>query len=267
MRINACSVAFRHLSVTAADLARYVAREGFDGLEIWAPHARALADDWCALPMRAPVPMLAGYLPLGLPGFDPDEAHALLDLTRRWGAARLRLFAGGTGSAATPPAAQRAVRDDLARVADMAAARGLSVAIETHPGTLADGVEATLDLLRALDHPAVVVNFDALHVWESGADPVAAFARLAPWVRHLHLKSVTGRDRLSVFAPDNIHDPQGDRRGICPLLEGAPDWRPLLAALPADMPASLEWFGPKPAATMAADLRALRALGAGARAA
>ncbi len=67
MRINACSVAFRHLDVTARDLARYVAREGFDGLEIWAPHARALAVEWRDLPQRPPVPMLAGYLTLGTP--------------------------------------------------------------------------------------------------------------------------------------------------------------------------------------------------------
>lgn len=63
MRIHACSVAFRHLDVTASELARYVAREGFDGLEIWAPHARALAQEWAALDRRPRVPMLAGYLP------------------------------------------------------------------------------------------------------------------------------------------------------------------------------------------------------------
>ncbi|WP_156118104.1 hypothetical protein [Paracoccus sp. PAMC 22219] len=45
---------------------------------------------------------------------------------------------------------------------------------------------------------------------------------------------------------------------MCPLLTGAVDYWALLPHVPAGMDASLEWFGPKPAATMAADLRALR---------
>ena len=258
MRINACSVAFRHLEVTARDLARYVAREGFDGLEIWAPHARALVTQWQALPQRPPVPMLAGYLPLGTPDFRRADADTLLALTGAWGAPRLRLFAGGLGGEQADTDQRRAILRDLAVVADMARDRGLRIAVETHPGTLADSLPATLALVDALDHPAVGVNLDVLHVWESGADPVAALVALRGHVDHLHLKSVTGRDRLSVFHPDNVHDPQGSRAGMCPLLTGAVDYWALLPHVPAGMDASLEWFGPKPAATMAADLRALR---------
>ncbi|MFN3525660.1 MAG: sugar phosphate isomerase/epimerase family protein [Paracoccus sp. (in: a-proteobacteria)] len=260
MRINAASVAFRHLDVTAADLARYTLREGFDGLEIWAPHARALAQDWTALPARPPVPMLAGYLPLGLPGFDLAEARALVDLTRAWDAPKLRLFAGHLGDGQAGDRARTAILRDLTAVAGLAADQGLHIAIETHPGTLADSLPAVQALLAALDHPAVGVNFDVLHVWESGADPVAAVQALAPHLLHVHLKTVTGRDRLGVFQPDNIHDPKGCRQGICPLFEGALNYPPILAALPADIDASLEWFGPKPAASMIADLRQLRAL-------
>lgn len=258
MRINAASVAFRHLTVSARDLARYTLREGFDGLEIWAPHARALTAEWAALPQRPAVPMLAGYLPLGTPAFQRTEAAALLALTRDWGAPRLRLFAGATGSADADPDGRRAILRDLSGVADMARDLGVTIAIETHPGTLADSLPATLDLLDALDHPAVGINFDVLHVWESGADPVAALARLAGHVDHVHLKSVTARDRLSVFDPTNVHDPQGRRDGMCPLMAGALDYGAILPALPRDAQGTLEWFGPKPAATMAADLRALR---------
>lgn len=258
MRINAASVAFRHLEVSARDLARYTLREGFDGLEIWAPHARALAAGWADLPQRPPVPMLAGYLALGTPGFARSDAADLLALTRHWGAPRLRLFAGATGSADTDPAARHAILHDLAMVADMARDLDLRLAIETHPGTLADSLPATLALLEALDHPAVGINFDVLHVWESGADPLTALARLAGHVDHVHLKTVTARDRLPVFDPANVHDPRGHSDGMCPLMTGALDYGAILPALPPTAQASLEWFGPKPAATMAADLRAAR---------
>lgn len=260
MRINAASVAFRHLDVSAADLARYTLREGFDGLEIWAPHARAMAQDWTALPARPAVPMLAGYLPLGQPGFDLASARALVDLTRLWQAPKLRLFAGHLGHAGADEGQRAAILRDLSAVADMAHRHGLRIAVETHPGTLADSLPAVQALLAALDHPAIGINFDVLHVWESGADPVAALAQLAPHVLHVHLKSVTGRDRLNVFDPANVHDPAGRRDGMCPLLDGALDYPPLLARLPPLTEASLEWFGPKPAATMIHDLRHLRAL-------
>lgn len=260
MKINACSVAFRHLDVSAADLARYVMREGFDGLEIWLPHARAMAEEWAALSARPHVPMLAGYLPVGLPGFDAAEAEALCILTRQWGAGRLRLFAGNLGSAEATPERRDAILRDLRKTAQFAALHGLRVAIETHPDTLADAFAETLGLLEDLDHPAIGVNFDVLHVWESGADPLAAHAKLAPHILHYHLKNVTARDCLTVFNSGNVHDPAGSRQGMCPLFEGVLDYTHILAALPWTAEASLEWFGPEPAATMATDLSRARAV-------
>ena len=262
MRVHAASVAFRHQPVTAAGLAGYVARHGFDGLEIWAPHARALRASWAALPHRPRVPMLSGYLPVGMPDFDQAQARDLVDLTQAWRAPRLRLVAGAIGAAQADAGQRRAIRDDLRRVADMAAAAGLRLAIETHPGTLADSPDAALALLEALDHPAAGLNFDMLHIWEAGAEPLAALDRLAPHVLHLHLKSVTGRAALTVFAPGNVHDPQGSRQGMCPLFAGAPDYDRFLAGLAArigaDADGSLEWFGPDPARRMAADLGQIR---------
>nr|WP_111300925.1 sugar phosphate isomerase/epimerase family protein [Paracoccus saliphilus] len=260
MRVHACSVAFRHLDVTAADLARYVTREGFDGLEIWAPHARAALADWRALAQRPRVPMLAGYLPLGTPDFERPEAQALVDLTIAWNAPKLRLFAGGLGWDGADAGARAAITRDLRLVADMARDAGLRIAVETHPDTLADSLPATMALLDGLDHPAVGINFDVLHVWEGGAEPLEAQALLAPHILHYHLKSVTARDRLDVFRPGNVHDPRGHRTGMCGLFHGVLDYRRILRGLPDTAEGSLEWFGPKPAATMIGDLRQMREL-------
>lgn len=259
MKINACSVAFRHMNITAGFLAEYTREAGFDGLEIWAPHARAFAADWARLPWRPRVPMLAGYLPLGEDGFRPEEARALCALAQSWGAGRLRLFAGSAGSAGASPALRARIVADLRACAGLAQEHGLRVAVETHPGTLADTPAATRALLEAVGHPALGVNFDVLHVWEAGADPLAAYAGLAGDVLHFHLKTVTARDRLGVFAPANIHDPQGSRDGICPLFGGALDYAAILAGLPATGEASLEWFGPDPARHMRQDLALIRA--------
>ena len=258
MRVHACSVALRHTSISAQDLAQQVLGAGFDGVEIWAPNAERMADDWAALPLRPVVPMLSGYLPVGTPVFRPDQARRLVALTARWKAPRLRLFAGGLGSVDASLDDRRAILRDLRVVADMAKDHGISIAIETHPGTLADSLPATLALMEQLDHPVIGLNVDVLHVWEGGADPLAALPALAPHVLHLHLKNVTGRDRLGVFAPANIHDPAGDRDGICPLFDGVLDYDAILLALPDDADVSLEWFGPAPMAVMRADLAQIR---------
>ena len=150
----------------------------------------------------------------------------------------------------------------LRHCAEVAQDHGLRIAVETHPGTLADTPAATRALLAALGHPALGVNFDVLHMWEAGADPLQAHAALARDVLHFHLKSVTARSKLGVFAPGNVHDPQGHRVGICPLFDGALDYASILLALPAEAEGSLEWFGADPAAAMRADLGRIRALAA-----
>jgi 3-dehydroshikimate dehydratase len=264
MKISACSVAFRHMKVTAAKLAKYTRDAGFDGLEIWAPHARALVADWQALPHRPHVPMMAGYLPLGEDGFRAREAQALCVLAQAWGTTQLRLFAGSAGSAAASPALRERIVVDLRQCAAIARDHGLKIAVETHPGTLADTPGATRALLDEVAHPALGVNFDILHVWESGAEPLEAYALLAKDVLHFHLKTVTAPRKLGVFAPENIHDPQGHRDGICRLFEGALNFAAIIPGLPEEAGASLEWFGRDPEATMRADLAQIRALRGGA---
>ncbi|MDH2325541.1 sugar phosphate isomerase/epimerase [Cereibacter sp. SYSU M97828] len=256
MRINACSVAFRHMDVTAAGLAEYTLAHGFDGLEIWLPHARRMIDAWADLPRRPRVPMLAAYLPLG-DGFDATGAREVCALTRAWGAKRLRLFAGNVGS--DQPEHRPAILRDLHVAADIAQDHGLNIAVEIHPHTMADNPDMALRLLEDADHPALGLNFDVLHVWESGADPIEAEAALRPHILHYHLKTVTARDRLGVFDAGNIHDPQGRRDGICPLFEGALDYAAILDAIPGG-DASLEWFGPEPGAAMRVDLSRIHRL-------
>lgn len=260
MKINACSVAFRHTNITAALLADYTLKGGFDGLEIWAPHARTFDADWKVLPRRPKVPMLAGYLPLGESGFSMLEAIRLCKLAQSWGATKLRLFAGSTGSAMAGPALRDRIVADLRKCAAIAQDHGLKIAVETHPETLADTPCATRELLDRLNHPAIGINFDVLHVWEAGVDPILAHALLASDVLHFHLKTVSARNKLSVFTPTNIHDQWGHRDGICPLFEGALNYAAILRNLPIDAEMSLEWFGPDPSATMRADLIRIREL-------
>lgn len=272
IRLHLCTISFRHHLVSLPELAGWAGTQGFDGIELWGVHARHLANqpelDGQWLQGRGlTVPMVSDYLPL-----EGSEAEAirhtrdLCRLARHWRAPKVRTFAGQQGSAGMSAHRRRQLTHRLRVLAQCVADEGLSLMLETHPGTLADTVDSTLALLADADHPALGINFDVLHVWESGADPCAALDQLAPWVRHCHFKNIGDYRQLGVFAPANVYSPAGCREGMVPVLDGACDYRPLLTALanrqrrsgsdPLDI--SLEWFGPDSCEVLAGDLRRLR---------
>lgn len=271
IHLHLCTISFRHHLVSLQELASWARHEGFDGIELWGIHARHLAAQprydasWArALGLR--VPMISDYLPLE--DCEQEALRQTRQLCQRalhWGAPKLRTFAGHQGSATL----DRQQRQDLTRrlrnLSACVADHGLRLVVETHPNTLADTVASTRQLMEQVDHPALGLNFDVLHVWESGAAPVAALADLHPWVRHFHLKNIHRRDQLGVFAPGNVYSPAGTRAGMVPLLEGACDYRPCIDYLLANGPfdASLEWFGNDCHRVLGQDLRQLRAMAGG----
>ncbi len=251
MKVSLCTITFRHHLVSLDDLAAWAADNDFQGVELWGAHARNMAHGptrdaaWLA-GYGLSVPMVSDYLPLD--GDAEALRHKTLDLCRlaqRWRARKIRTFAGGTGSAETPPERRTFIAERLRLICALAADHGLSVLVETHPKTLADTLAATRALIRAVDHPALKINFDVLHVWEGGDDPVAAHTALRPHIGHYHLKNVRSRADLTVFEPANVYAAAGRREGMVPLFDGTVDYRAFLAEL-ADAPdaeASLEWFG------------------------
>ncbi|MBY5934973.1 sugar phosphate isomerase/epimerase [Tateyamaria omphalii] len=250
MKISLCTITFRHHLVSLEQIADWASRNGFHGIEIWGAHARhipfATGHDarWLAgFGLR--VPMVSDYLPLDRPDALHRKTAAALDQARRWGTNNIRTFVGRNGSDDTsdPDRADltKALRDACAQAAEQDA----YLLVETHPGTLADTLASTVRLLEEVDHAALAVNFDALHVWEGGDDPRTARQVLRPKIRNYHFKNIASRSALPVFAPNNIYDAAGSRDGIVPLLDGEMDYGPLLRDLAEepDASVSLEWFG------------------------
>ena len=269
MRISLCTISFRHHLLSIGEIARFAHGSGFDGTELWGIHARNLSRayhaEWLAgFGLR--VPMLSDYLPLDAP---PDELVERMAefcrLARNWRASRLRTFAGAKGSASASPEERAQVVSGLRLAAAYLSDHGLRLLVETHPGTLADSTASLLRLIEEVDHPALKVNFDALHVWESGDDLMAAHDSLADHIDYYHLKNVRGRSDLAVFAPANVYASSGRRDGMTSLLEGALDYGPFLESLPAHAEASLEWFGDSCFSILPADLAKVRNIAAGRR--
>lgn len=267
MKLSLCTISFRHHLVSLEDLAVWAAGNGFQGIELWGAHARTMAAvsnrgaGWLA-DFGLSVPMVSDYLPLdGAPDALVRKTLDLCRLAQRWGAGKIRTFAGGTGSAETPPERKIFIAERLRTVCGLAAGHGLDLLVETHPGTLADSLSATRALIAAVGHPALKVNFDVLHVWEGGDDPVAARRVLRPHIGHYHLKNIRDRADLTVFEPANVYAAAGRRDGMVPLFDGAVDYRRFFADL-ADDPAaegSLEWFGDDCYAVLSRDRESIAA--------
>ncbi|MDZ5710728.1 sugar phosphate isomerase/epimerase family protein [Jeotgalibacillus haloalkalitolerans] len=250
MKLSICTISFRHHLLSIDHIADWAKEHHFDGIELWGVHAKNLADNpaygeaWIK-DKGLYISMISDYLPLEL---DTDrmleETMKLSKLAKRWGTHKIRTFAGKKGSAETTSEERADLVHALRTVCCYLDAEGQQAIVETHPGTLTDSLESTIQLMEEVDHPALKVNFDVLHIWESGADPAEALRKLQPYTAHFHLKNITAKKHLGVFAPHNVYAAAGSREGMTPLAKGAIDYERFLRLLSHDAEASLEWFGP-----------------------
>ncbi|MEM9454517.1 MAG: sugar phosphate isomerase/epimerase [Myxococcota bacterium] len=273
MKLSVCTISFRHHLTSLGQIARWAVARGFSGIELWGVHARNLADhpeydpSWLRAQGLA-VPMISDYLPLGGdPDAAVDKARSLCRLANLWGAKKVRTFAGSRGSDAIDDDERAAWTARLRELAQIAQDHGLSLVVETHPSTLADTLPSIVRLLNEVDHSALRLNFDVIHVWESGADPIEALGRVEPVVAHMHFKNIARRDQLSAFAPSNVYSPAGDRAGMVSIFEGAFDYEPFLRFVMtksslrwSELEASLEWFGSDVLPTLEGDHRRITEL-------
>ncbi len=90
----------------------------------------------------------------------------------------------------TPPADSYA---RMRRISEYAAARGVSLCMETHPpfGTNGDVARQTIE---AVNHPAFRYNFDTANIYyyNEGTDSVTELKKAAPYVGSVHLKDTDG---------------------------------------------------------------------------
>ncbi|MCG3181455.1 MAG: hypothetical protein BIFFINMI_03851 [Phycisphaerae bacterium] len=177
-----------------------------------------------------------------------ELAHACIDLAADVGAPLLRVFGGALGKGLDRAAAVALVADGLRQIADHAAERGVTLALETHDDWCAPADVAAV--MAAADHPSVGVNWDLMHpVRTGGATMEQAFATLGRWIRHVH-----------------VHDGSAatDRLEFLPIGRGVYDHRValrLLTQLGYEGFLSGEWINWEPADVhLPRELAALRAL-------
>ncbi len=270
MKLNVCTISFRHQLISLKQIALWAKSNDFKGIELWGVHAANMGDDLeCDLSWLKSqdlnVPMISDYLILdGNHQVAVEKAKSLARLCHYWGASKLRTFAGSKASKDVTKQQRQDWVKRLQSLCSVVQDFGLYLVIETHPNSLADSLESTLQLIGEVNHPALRINFDVIHVWESGADPIRALNTLSPFIEHIHLKNISHRSLLGVFNPGNVYAPAGGREGMVNLFEGEYDFPKFLDALKSNrgsqwgsLDASLEWFGPSVIHTLEHDKQQL----------
>ena len=132
------------------------------------------------------------------------------------GAPRIRVWAGTKGSAEQPDRA--AIVEDLRKTAELAHGEGVEIAVEYHANTLTDTLDSALDLFGEV--PALKPYWQP-PIGSTVDDALAAVPALDPVAVHVFS-----------WADDGTRLPLAARESL---------WRPVLAALPADRHALLEF--------------------------
>lgn len=258
MKISFCSIAFRSRPTGIDGIVSTLSLLGYDGVEIWGNHLpgedegslKALAETLTGARLR--VPMISPYF--DITGGQESVSRSLVDAKKFCRACEilraplLRVFTGICGSDAATSAQYREAVGALREMAAIAAASGVSLALETHPSTLVDSVPAVHRLLDAVDHPAVKINLDIYHMWEIHHDPVWAYEQLRESVAHVHAKNAN----LGPVGPEHyplLHDKHASQQivGVTYLDTGDMVYSPFLQALRGsdyEGFVSVEWFGP-----------------------
>ena len=151
---------------------------------------------------------------------------SVLDSAVELGAPVIRVWAGTTGSASSSPEVRAQVVADLRRIAALAAAAQIGVALEFHNGTLTDTAESAVRLLAEVDQP----NLSSY--WQPPLDRATDDC-----LRDL-------RSLLSRLSHVHVYHWRGPAMVRLPLAAGAERWRNFLelaATAPGDRYAMLEY--------------------------
>ncbi len=152
----------------------------------------ARADKLAALGMEA----TGGFFPVVLhdPDVDPmPKVVAELDAYEASGAKVLVIAAeqpGGNYDVKRPEiddAAWATLLNNLKRIDEYAASRGVTATVHPHVGTM---IETESDIMHVLEGSEIGICFDTGHMFIGGTDPVAFAQKWAHRVKHCHLKDV-----------------------------------------------------------------------------
>lgn len=219
LRLAVCSETFQGMTFAAACAA--ASRCGYAGMEIepahLGPDPAALSPDERRQARRAMSDAGLAYVgvhsflkaPAGLHLTTADSTvreqswsyfRRLIDLAADLGEGGVMVLGSAkqraaAGASAVPEAKKRLV-DGLARMAPIAASRGVTILLEPlapHLCNVVTTLEEAIEIVKAIDRPGLKSMIDT-HNTAGEKQPAAELFRMwQPWIRHVHLNELDGQ--------------------------------------------------------------------------
>ena len=110
----------------------------------------------------------------------------VLDAAEALGAPLIRVWAGRANPDKVNCEARQQTADEIRRVTDLAAARGVLVAAEWHGGTLTDTLDSGVALAKEVGHDGFRLYWQPSR-WRGFDERMAELKAVLPWLAHLHV--------------------------------------------------------------------------------
>jgi sugar phosphate isomerase/epimerase len=129
---------------------------------------------------------------------DPTKRAAEIDKIKKWleatellGASHLRVFGGEVPQGATDEHGIQWVVETMKPACDYAAAKGITLGIESHGGITSKAANI-IEILRRVDSPYAGCNLDISNFQE---DPYTQIEACVPYATHTHIRDFYGQAR------------------------------------------------------------------------
>jgi len=237
MKVSFCTIAFRHRPMLLEDMIFIISKLGYDGIEIWGKHLKgyetSLREVRKILKKRKiEVSMISPY-------FDftnnrhrwiksIEEVKRNIAFAVELNCSLIRCFSGQIGSRYVTQRQWENGVEGIRHVAELAKKEGITIAIETHPNTLADTTSSTLKLIEEVNMENIKINLDFYNMWETEQkDPIEVLDILYSSTVHIHAKNADLRKgRVSPFS--YVMDKNRDLEAIRPLKSGDLNYKLIL---------------------------------------
>jgi sugar phosphate isomerase/epimerase len=119
-----------------------------------------------------------------------EHTKCCLRIAQELGCSTISIPPGGRAGLMPEGAALALFRNGLEEVIPTAEQTGVRLLIEPEPFLLIENSAQMLSCITDIKSDYVGVNFDVGHFFCAGENPAAAFAKLFPWVGHVHIEDI-----------------------------------------------------------------------------
>jgi sugar phosphate isomerase/epimerase len=125
-------------------------------------------------------------------GGNPERQQRCFDLAR---GLSIPTICVGSGGKPDDPSSWREAIQRLRGMAKAAEIAGVTLAVKPHVGAAIYSTETALRAIQEIDSPEIGINWDPSHLYRNNEDLLASAQRLAPYIRHVHIRDCQSRDR------------------------------------------------------------------------